>query len=208
MSSLQALDSIKMTSKTVRDAAIELNKLASITRRLTLCWIKAHVGHPGNEIADQLAKRATEFIHLQEVPIATSQIKATLKSKFYEWWRSDWEKESTCRQTKQFHPIPDSNMCKNLTKLARSQLSLYIKIVTGHNNLAYHAAKLDPSINPQCSLCEEEAETFHHFITNCPCLWQSRRDVGIDENDSKTWTPERLLEFARIPAIEALLNRF
>ena len=123
-------------------------------------------------------------------------------------WSSDWKEEQTCRQTKQFHPIPDSNRSKNIIKLARSQLSLYIKIVTGHNNLAYHTSKLDPTIDPQCGLCEEEPETFYHFITNCPRLWQTRKDTGIDEEDSETWTPERLLEFARVPAIEALLNRF
>ena len=117
-------------------------------------------------------------------------------------------KEVSCRQTKLFHPKPDSGESKKVIKLARSQLSVYIKLVTGHNNLAYHASKIDPSIDPMCSLCEEKMETFHHFVTECPRLWQTRRDANLDEIDSKTWTPECLLEFARTPAIEALLNRF
>ena len=97
---------------------------------------------------------------------------------------------------------------KKIVTLARSQLSQYIKLVTGHNNLAYHASKIDPTIDPTCSLCEEADETFFHFTTECPRLRITRQEIGLNEDDDETWTPERLLELARVPAIEALLNRF
>ena len=48
-----ALDSSEITSQAVKDAKTALNKLASITNHTVLVWIKAHVGHVGNEAADE-----------------------------------------------------------------------------------------------------------------------------------------------------------
>ena len=80
-------------------------------------------------------------------------------------------------------------------------------MVTGHNNLSYHASKIDPTIDPTCSFCEQALETFHHFVTECPRLRIRRQEIGIKEEEEDSWTPEHLLELARVPAVEALLNR-
>ena len=76
------------------------------------------------------------------------------------------------------------------------------------SNLSYHASKIDPTIYPMCGLCDEKEETFYHFLTECPRLMITRQNIGLDQMDRETWTQERLLELARVPAIEALLNRF
>ena len=91
--------------------------------------------------------------------------------------------------------------------MARSQLTTLINITTGHNALAYHVSKMFPDIDSTCSLCGETNETFYHFVTDCPRLRVSRENSNLLEFDTDSWTPECLLDFARIPAIEALLVR-
>ena len=53
-----------------------------------------------------------------------------------------------------------------------------VEIVTGHNNLSYFPFEVDPDVNPLCRFWEEENETFHHYITDCPRLRQFRADSG------------------------------
>ena len=56
--SLDALDKETINSKTVLTCIEALNLLGS-NNDLDLKWIKAHVGNPGNETADSLAKMGT-----------------------------------------------------------------------------------------------------------------------------------------------------
>ena len=117
MSSLQALDSAKITSKTVLKTKRSLNRLASVVKSVRVNWIKAHVGHEGNERADHLAKEASTMIHLSEVPRAATINKQLIKQKFYDLWTKSWEIEPTCRQTKQFFPKPDPLVSKKIINL-------------------------------------------------------------------------------------------
>ena len=48
-----SLSSHLVVSKTVEDTRHALNKLAR-KRKVTICWIRAHVGYVGNERADDL----------------------------------------------------------------------------------------------------------------------------------------------------------
>ena len=73
--------------------------------------------------------------------------------------------------------------------------------------MSYHASKIDPTIDPMCGLCGENMETFYHFVTDCPRLRITRQELGLLEHDSDSWTPEHLLELARVPAVDMLLNR-
>ena len=60
-SSIQALNSSTVTSQLVKDTINAINLVGGKVRRLEISWIKAHVGHAGNERADQLAREAIEL---------------------------------------------------------------------------------------------------------------------------------------------------
>ena len=55
-----ALKSSKITSSLVLDALCALEMVASQTKKLTLAWVRAHVGTPGNELADTAAKAGAD----------------------------------------------------------------------------------------------------------------------------------------------------
>jgi hypothetical protein len=65
-------------------------------------------------------------------------------------------------------------------ELSKTSLSCLIQLYTGHNFLSKHQNKIDSNINPQCRLCEEQPETFVHFITDCPGLETLRRKLFLD----------------------------
>ena len=129
-----------------------------------------------------------------------------LQNCIYEKWQDRWNEEKTCRQTKQFFKDIEINKSKKILKLARSQLTRLVKITTGHNSLAYHAYKIDNTIDPTCRLCEEAIETFYHFATECPRLHNLRREIFKGEPIDETWAIGRLLELSNVPAIDALLT--
>ena len=83
------LNSNWISSTLVKDCTKELNKL-SRHNKVTLQWIKAHVGHLGNEKADELAKKgALAKVSGPEpfLPISSTLVKTNLKRKFTSIWK-------------------------------------------------------------------------------------------------------------------------
>ena len=58
---------------------------------LRLHWIKAHVGTPGNERADELAKKGTNCIIPQQVPPSQRAAKTKYKDMTNKSWQAEWE---------------------------------------------------------------------------------------------------------------------
>ena len=81
---IQALNSTNVESSLVLECIQSLNKLGK-KNKLVLQWIKAHVGHLGNEEADILAKSGAEMKMLGPepfLPVPTSYIKILTKIRF------------------------------------------------------------------------------------------------------------------------------
>ena len=76
---LKALNNKNVSSRTVLQTYESLDRLAQAVNRCTLVWIKAHVGHIGNEEADSLARRATTISEgWLNPPVAHTLIKTCL----------------------------------------------------------------------------------------------------------------------------------
>ena len=100
-------------------------------------WIKAHVGHPGNEKADELAREAETKDISVTIHDSWANVKARIWQSVYQEWDIRWKEEDRFRQTKLFYPSPSHNKCKKLMNLTRPQMSQWIEIITGQNNLNY-----------------------------------------------------------------------
>ena len=81
------------------------------------------------------------------------------------------------RMSKVFYKSPDKQKAKYILKLSSYNAGRMVRLLSGHNNLGYFQNLLNPDVSPTCRLCEEETETFEHWITECPVLRQARMDI-------------------------------
>ena len=204
---LLALNNKTISSRIVGDTVHNLNLIQGQVR---LVWIKAHVGHRGNERADHLAKLGTELPTVQHLALPRQATKAAIKFAADEIWKLQWAQYNDGRQSKQFYPTINRNKAKYSYNLSRQELGRLIRITTGHNNLFYHRSNVDKTkaTSPLCRFCQEENETFYHFATNCPSFRLSR--FTFFQNDTcfrdGSWSIRQIIDFSNIPSISAALG--
>lgn len=182
-----------------------LNELGVARERVEINWIKAHNNYSGNERADELARNSVyhNIVNFNIEP-PFSEIKANLNQKLMEEWDEEWQNEDSCRLTKIFYPTMHKGKAKELANLSSRRL---IEVVSGQNNLHYIQKKITGNTN-LCRLCEEEEETFDHFVNECPCITQTRKNYfGLDKIiNSHQWKICTVLAFSNIPAINSALE--
>ena len=113
--------------------------------------------------------------------------------------------------SKAFYGGPLASKAKYIYKLSSMKLGRLIRLTSGHNHLNYFRSKLDPSISPLCRLCEEEDETFIHWITECPVLRGNRTKIfQVATNNyvliPNEWNLQNILDFSFIPNLEQIIN--
>ena len=127
----------------------------------------------------------------------------------YREWARDWSALKTARQTKQFYKFPSISKANRVLKLNRYDLTRFINLITGHNNLNYHMSLFsNGEVSSTCRFCLSEKETFFHWITECPRLRALREDYLLDYrpgNDMK-WSIRRLIDLSNDPRINYALE--
>ena len=143
---VKALNSNINTSLLVKQTNESLNKLANEVARLEICWIKAHIGHEGNERADQLAREAVKCSAIRlKTPPSWSTYKQEIKEIFYTEWEHRWTADNAYRTTKNFFPRPHSIKSKTILHLKRNEIKTLVEVITGQNNLNYCLLYTSPS---------------------------------------------------------------
>lgn len=171
-SSLQRLAAMMVSGglKTTPTAGLEVildlvpieliaTQLAVKARARSLFWLKptwdglANTGKGHQRKLDELSKIDSNGMELK-----------------YFLWTSRWRELTTCRQTKLFVPIPDSNLAKVVLEYSRKELGYLIQVFTGHACLKYHLHKMGVVSDNICRLCLEEEESSYHVVYQCPAL--------------------------------------
>jgi hypothetical protein len=186
---------------------------------VTISWIKSHVEHPGNELADKQAKDGTiprqgpVPWHWHSHPEPISFFKSNIKTKINEQWQKRWtENPKVCWQSK----CLIQNIAQNVTKFDkllktsnRDTIGKLIQFITGHCNLNYHQKKLINEIDITCRLCQEEDETPIHLIQDCKLLIRTRREFFDLQSvllDNFDWSTMQVLGFLHDSKIWGMLD--
>ena len=209
-SALMALASPTVKSKAVKNCIKQLNFLGS-QKIVTLKWVKAHNSHKFNDFADKMAKEGTKnTANMVGIPPPNSWAKEILAKKMYREWRDRWTSIDEARQTKIWFSRPDKALSSQITLLNRSNLGLFVQMVTGHNRLKYHESIVNRKPNEaSCRFCNEAPESSWHLIGECDALWNQRctsfETINL-ENPPK-WKLGQVLKFLRISKMAKLNER-
>jgi ribonuclease HI len=101
---LQSLKNPKNHRYLIDEIRKKAISLGNYNWRITFTWIRAHVGHYGNELADKLAKEAagTDIVSYNGIPIC--EIVQQLREKSLKKWQMQWDRTTKALTTKEFFP--------------------------------------------------------------------------------------------------------
>jgi ribonuclease HI len=175
---LLALDSTSAKSSVVLATMYALDTLALASNfRVTLAWIKAHVGFQGNETADLLAKEGTELTSEDPepvIPVPSCQFKRDVNAAVTRNWQRRWNNYTEGRQSKLFWPEVNKSRSLELLKYDRRDYGMMIQVFTGHNYFNRHANVIDTTVSAECRFCFEAEESSEHLLCDCPVLNYAR----------------------------------
>ncbi len=174
LSALQALSNRIHRNKSVTDCHKSLTLLAQ-NNTVQVRWIKAHIGHWGNEKADQLAKAGTKDGNPVTSLVPISFIKHLINTKVTNLSHDRWITNKHAHtdmiignhQKKVFHTLND-----NMGNRIRYRTA--ISIITGHIGLNKHLHRITRADTPNCPYCTDTEETVAHFIGQCPAFMRIR----------------------------------
>jgi hypothetical protein len=123
--------------------------------KIQFCWVKAHAGDLGNELADTLAKGAATNLNIAECynRVPKSVVKSELEDGSVEKWQRDWDATNKGKITKDYFPIVAERL-----KMKISITHKLTTMLTGHGNVNAYLYRFKISNSPTCP-CGETDQT-------------------------------------------------
>ena len=151
------------------DSIIEkLDCWRSLGTTVKLCWVPAHKGVPGNELADTAAKAAGLQTPEDNQPILRSSVCTKIKELAMKHWEQAWEAAPHGRVTYLLEPIPHKSVLQKHSVLSKPESSVLIQTHTGKIALNAYLYSIGRAEHPYCQYCPLTRETVHHVLMECP----------------------------------------
>jgi ribonuclease HI len=147
-------------------------------------WIPSHEGVPGNEQADDLAKRAAGWrpapgnkngvvaaayraAQLEWVKCLKSACKRKYKLVTSAWWLKNWQSGTTGREYYKIANAPSKGLLAARNKVPKALGSIITQMRTGKIGLRSYLQKINRADTDECE-CGRGTQTVRHVITECP----------------------------------------
>jgi hypothetical protein len=143
---------------------------------IQFCWVKAHVGTHGNELADALAKEAATNMDLAEnyKKVPKSVVMRELTEMSINTWQQQWDLTTKGAITKEYFPVVNERLKMNI----KSTPNL-TTMITGHGNIRSYLHRFRIINSPTCA-CGKNEQTINHILYNCEIIIRER-DILISE---------------------------
>jgi len=165
LSALQAIQSGKSHArpKLLSSLLQKYTVLAQRGYRIQLCWIPSHVGIPGNEGADKLARISLSQPNPQtSLPHSTQEIKSHIREIVEQKWNDQWQSNKHARW---LHSLTPNVPIKTTAKVRLSRRS----------EVVIHRLRLGVTrvSRSRCTTCNTALDV-KHLLTQCPTYQQER----------------------------------
>ncbi|XP_063384874.1 uncharacterized protein LOC134670983 [Cydia fagiglandana] len=190
-SSLELLKTPETTQPLAQKIKQEVSKARRHGTNIQFYWLRAHIGTPGNERADELAKQAAlgkkTAPEYDSVPI--SYLKRSIRQHTVEKWQACYEASTTGATTKKVFPqVRDANTVIKKLKLT----NLLVQAFTGHGGFAAYLNRFKIKDAPSCVCDPTIGEDIWHIACDCPRFGTERLELEIKTGvkispDSSSW---------------------
>ncbi|XP_035207776.1 uncharacterized protein LOC118182532 [Stegodyphus dumicola] len=158
-SALKALESISEARNPLIDEIQNINlKLRRRGYQILYCWVPAHVGIQGNELADIIAKSAEEWSR-RLVPYR--DMKKVIKQRIFSKWQAFWNDQLTNKLRRVKPQVEYWKATRN-----RREEVILTCLRIGHFRIT-HSRLLKAENEPVCEHCNS-VFSVHHFLAECP----------------------------------------
>jgi ribonuclease HI len=141
-----------------------------------MAWIPAHVGVPGNEAADKLAKAGAtpdRPHHVGHTVWGATGRKAAIDARIDAAWDAEWRAAKHGRALHRLQAAHSADVLKLHSGLRKAESAVLVQARTGKIWLAKHRFDIARAETPWCPRCWTDrvvrtAETVRHVLTECP----------------------------------------
>ena len=148
-------------------------ELSSLSCSIRLQWIPGHSFLPGNDAADELARRGV-LLALSAIPCGPSALISRINSCLFSDWRST-------ASSKFFDPQVPSISTDKLVLPCNVRCVLSHLRCNGHSVLlSSYLSRIGRIENPSCSACGHSSQDTCYRILHCPATNSLRRSLFGD----------------------------